>query len=346
MDFVCSKPVWAKEYKSEKNIMLDFKTIFDFTGKKADIIIAADALFRLYINGKFVMHGPQRSGKGFWRKDELDITDLLKSGENEIIVKVLRYGAESFEYCLQNSFLQAEIFEDGVSRAATGKNFKCRRDLSREQVVERYSFQRPFIEVKHFPETYSEELELSVVPDIKTLPRTAPYPEFHKLFPDILVAEGKAVIPDNGEDPHYDNFERADLPDFSYSRDDFRVLYRATVKDTKNTEYREIQEKISKNYELNIGSGEWKLFKLPFEDTGFLTCRIECSRDAYIRFDFDEILQDGDVDFMKRYGSTCNALPLYLKKGIYDFMATDPKSMQYIKVLCKYGSVKISCIQM
>lgn len=82
--------------------------------------------------------------------------------------------------------------------------------------------------------------------------------------------------------------------------------------------------------------------KFPFEDTGFITCRIECSENSLIRFDFDEILTDGDVNFMKRYGSTCNTQPVYLQKGKYDFTAIDPKSMQYIKVLCKNGSVKIN----
>ena len=69
MMFNMAKPVWAKEYKDEKNIMLEFTGKMDFSGKFTSIKICADALYRLIVNGKIVAHGPQRAGKGFYRTD-------------------------------------------------------------------------------------------------------------------------------------------------------------------------------------------------------------------------------------------------------------------------------------
>ena len=139
-------PVWAKEYKTERNILLEFSYDFDFSGKFSKIRIAADALYRMYVNGKLTAHGPQRAGKGFWRVDEIDLTHKLERGEkNRITIQVERFGIISFEYVLQPSFLMAELEMDGNIIA---------------------SYQRPFIEVWNLPHTYGEELQLESLEDI------------------------------------------------------------------------------------------------------------------------------------------------------------------------------------
>jgi len=113
-------PVWAKEYNDERNILLEFSYDFDFSGKFSKIRIAADALYRMYINGKLISHGPQRAGKGFWRVDEIDLTHKINRGENNhISIQVERFGVVSFEYVLQPSFLMAEIEMDGEIVAST-----------------------------------------------------------------------------------------------------------------------------------------------------------------------------------------------------------------------------------
>ena len=143
MFFEKAKPIWAKEYVSEKNIVLSFKAKLDFNGQQTNIKIAADALYRLTVNGEFLSHGPQRCGRGFWRVDTINLTDSLKTGTNEIEVLVARHGVTSFEYVMQNSFLQAEVLVDGKVALFTDVNgdFEAKRVLSREQVVERYSTQ-------------------------------------------------------------------------------------------------------------------------------------------------------------------------------------------------------------
>ena len=154
MKFVNALPVWSKKYDGDRNILLEFVTKLNFEGKKIEMTVAADALYRVLVNGAFVAQGPQRCGRGTWRYEELDITDKLANGENEITVQVLSHGVRSFEYIMQPGFLQAEIFVDGNSKAYTSTGnggFSCKRNLSKEQVVERYSFQRPFIEVWHLP---------------------------------------------------------------------------------------------------------------------------------------------------------------------------------------------------
>ena len=197
--FKMAKPVWATQYKDEMNIMLEFSANMDFSGKFASIKICADALYRLIVNGKIVAHGPQRAGKGFYRLDEIDLTHKLNRGENnDIKIQVLSYGQVSFEYVLQDAFLMAEMIMDGNVVLKTGKNgdFTAKRILSKVQATERYSFQRPCIEVWNLPLAYSEDLELFELGEKMVLPRTAPIPQLKvKAFdrngkPFTVIAEG------------------------------------------------------------------------------------------------------------------------------------------------------------
>lgn len=342
MEFKNAVPVWAEKYVGERNIQLEFCAEIDFAGEKWDLAVAADNVYRVRINGEFVLHGPQRCGKGFWRRDEKDITHYLKWGKNTVVIEVLHFGVESFEFINQPAFLMAEIFKNGESAVATGKDFICRRDLSREQVVERYAYQRPFIEVRHFPKELSESLETVKVEGVNIVPRTAPYPEFKKVYPIELLAKGEAEIPDDGIDPNNVRFENTDMPDFSYSKEEIGKLYRIIEYNIKLTSREDVNEKIGKGYTFALTENQWQMFRLPAEDSGFITCNIECSEDSLVYIAYDEILVNNDANSMRRYGSTCNTLPLYMKKGSHAVMETEPKTMQYIKVLCKYGSVKIS----
>lgn len=66
--FKIAQPVWAKEYVNGKNIMLEFTSTMDFSGKFSKIRIAADALYRLIINGKIVAHDPKGQARDFGAK--------------------------------------------------------------------------------------------------------------------------------------------------------------------------------------------------------------------------------------------------------------------------------------
>ena len=70
-----------------KNLHTLFKKEFDFTGaEKVVIRITADDYFKLYINKKFVGQGPTAGYHFCYYYNEFDITNLLKSGKNEILV--------------------------------------------------------------------------------------------------------------------------------------------------------------------------------------------------------------------------------------------------------------------
>jgi alpha-L-rhamnosidase len=54
--------------------------------------VTADARYRLFVNGKSVSFGPQRSDRWVWRYDTLDLAPWLRDGENVVAVQVWSYG--------------------------------------------------------------------------------------------------------------------------------------------------------------------------------------------------------------------------------------------------------------
>ena len=70
-----------------KNLHTLFKKEFELKAiKKAVLRITADDYFKLYVNGKFAGQGPTAGYPFCYYYNEFEITDLLKSGKNEIVV--------------------------------------------------------------------------------------------------------------------------------------------------------------------------------------------------------------------------------------------------------------------
>ena len=152
--FSSAKPVWPEGRETERNLLVEFRSTFDRPDAGSIVLrLAGASLYRVYVNGGFLGHGPARAGHGFYRVDEWDISPkALKPGRNEVVIEVAGYNANSFYLLDQPSFLQAEIVAGGKTIAATGADgFTAAIRHDRVQKTQRYSFQRPFSEVWTLP---------------------------------------------------------------------------------------------------------------------------------------------------------------------------------------------------
>ena len=59
------------------------------------LTLAASTLYRVWVNGKFVAAGPARAVHGFYRVDELDLTEQLNKTENIIVIEVVGYNVNT-----------------------------------------------------------------------------------------------------------------------------------------------------------------------------------------------------------------------------------------------------------
>ena len=140
-------PVWTQGREKEKNLTLSFREVIS-AGRvqNAYIRIAASTDYRLRVNGEFVAHGPSVAAHDFYRVDCYDLKPYLKRGKNLLALEVAGYNESSYYLLNQPSFLQAEVELNGEVVAATGKAFEAYDLGQRKADVERFSFQRPFVE--------------------------------------------------------------------------------------------------------------------------------------------------------------------------------------------------------
>src|SRR5664279_2319053 len=203
--FVSAKPVWPKGRETEKNLLVGFRTVFKAPAQERVFLRATGAtLYRVFLNGHFLAHGPARGPHGFYRVDEWDLTDKLQAGVNVVAFEVAGYNVNSYSLLDQPSFLQAEIVASGKVLASTdGKGAAFIATILKERVqkVQRYSFQRPFSEVYRVTQGYDRwRASAAPVPNAAPcaalapralLPRGVGYPDYTVRQPSWVVAQGQ-----------------------------------------------------------------------------------------------------------------------------------------------------------
>jgi alpha-L-rhamnosidase len=87
--------IWKKGESSGKNLSLIARKRFvlDSSPEKAKIFITADNIYELYINGTLVNRGPVRSHPRYQSYDVLELSSLLKTGENVMVIRALHHGS-------------------------------------------------------------------------------------------------------------------------------------------------------------------------------------------------------------------------------------------------------------
>jgi len=74
-----------------------FRKQFDLAQKPGRFLVhvTGDARYRLFVNGRSVSFGPQRSDTSLWRYDSVDLAPFLVTGKNLIAAQVWSYGEDA-----------------------------------------------------------------------------------------------------------------------------------------------------------------------------------------------------------------------------------------------------------
>jgi hypothetical protein len=101
-------------------------------GRKPDrfvIHVSADNLYRFYVNGQVVAHGPARSDPAHWNFESIDLSPYLRPGDNLLSATVWNFA--DYRAYAQTSFQTAFIVQgddDMAAVANTGAGWKVIRD--------------------------------------------------------------------------------------------------------------------------------------------------------------------------------------------------------------------------
>ena len=340
--FNAAVPVWPEGLERERNIHIGFRTVFPKIGKTpVRLRLAGATTYRIFLNGVFVHYGPARGPHGFFRVDLLDLSERLCGGDNLLAIEVVGYNCNSFAYPNQPSFLQAELMVGDRLVAATGQSgFDALCLPERIQRVERYSFQRPFVEAYRFaPETVDwrsrvdaeyESLPLAVQPQRSLLPCRVARPDFCvQTATEISMELSSAESGSAGEEERYwwmTDSRRSELE--SFLPDEFELDLFQLCQESFSTE------------DAVAGA----LYDLGINRTGFLQMNLSCTRPVRLLAAFDEILVDGDVDLTRN--GTLNIVYYELQPGSYTLESIEPYTFRYLKLLKLDKSVSVQNVSL
>ena len=305
-------PVWQKGKEKEMNYSMLFKTVIlcnENSGKRYVVRIAASTVYQLFINGKFITTGPCRTAHGYYRVDEIDITEDLDLGDNVVAILVAGYNINNYYTLNQPSFLQAEIVEEtyGIVLAATGScnPFYSRPYKERIKKTDKYSFQRTFTEVYKLNSNYNMLFtDVSIGDDFlvpthtdskKFIERRIPTYTHPECNVDKIIARGTCSF---GEKPkeylrtrHVANIGPMQL---GYKYDELDVCLEDVAQ-----EFKFEPVKVSEDYEGSdkLFANDIVVYSLDSERTGFIAAGFICKEDADLYIMFDErINEHNDVE--------------------------------------------------
>ncbi|GBG05971.1 hypothetical protein PAT3040_00460 [Paenibacillus agaridevorans] len=323
------------------------------------IRLTASSIYRLKVNGAFVGHGPARGPHGFFRVDEWDLTDKLATGFNIVSVEVAGYNANSYYLLNQPSFLQAELtVNDSIAAATSVKraDFQAFVLTERLQKVQRYSYQRTFVEYYRLTATSSNwqtqpdpnrtPALLEETASLNYLARGVSYPEFKRRAPDLIARSGTFAQGIRREQYWRDRSLTAIGPLLAgYKEEELERIISYDMEETETLETYEQMTPYIGTERLTLRRGQFYIVDFGVNTSGFIGCHVICRARVKLFIAFDEILTDGDIDFLRL--SCVNVIGFELEAGSYHLESIEPYTLKYAKLLVMDGEANIAdvCIR-
>lgn len=317
--------------------------------------VAASSIYRIYLNGQFIGHGPARGPHGYYRIDEWGLVNSL-SKRNVLAIEVSGYNVNSYYLLDEPAFLQAEVVSDGrilASTAGKGINFEATILKHRLQKVQRYSFQRPFIEYYRLnqgsdrwwdePLIESAKVSCSTLAQRNLLIRRIAYPHFIKRQPMLVVSQG-ALQQDVPVERLWKDRSLVNIgPKLKgYPESELQVVPSIELQKIKSVSREKIAELYQPDKAIELSENTFSIVDLGTNLTGFIGASVQCSEPTKIYFTFDEILAGEDVDF-KRLGCV-NAVCYELEPDTYQLESFEPYTVRYLKLNLLKGACKIKSL--
>lgn len=342
-----AKPIWLKGKEHEKNCTAGFVCTFskeEVQKEKVTVSVAVAGIYRIFLNGVFMGHGPARAAHGYYRVDKIEVDQENLKEENVLAIEVVNFYVNSFYVLEQPAFFQGEVRCGTQVICASGFNggFSALELKERRRKVQRYSFQRPFIEayklskgydswrIKH-PENAAliEETE-----EKQLLERQVPWPKFHRCVGKGCMVKGIFTWGQMDQPIWQDRalFEIGETM-HGYTVDELEIKVSMIMDGCVTQKIWEVTE-----------SGQMKAGQFYIEDmginrTGFLGIRICCEEKSHVMLAFDEVLLDGDITYNRM--SCVNAISLEVEQGNYYIETIQPYTCRYMKPMVLEGCVRI-----
>ncbi|WP_158584662.1 family 78 glycoside hydrolase catalytic domain [Lachnotalea sp. AF33-28] len=360
--FQMAEPVWAAGMETEKNMTLGFTCHFirsELTDEAPlRLCITGSTIYRVFLNGKFLAHGPARAAHGYYRVDCLNLPEELLAEENTLAVEAVGFNVNSFYTLDQPSFLQAELTAGGRVAAATledanaasfeAHTFAAVRLTDRIQKVQRYSFQRPFIEAYSLAPGYDswrmeskQTVSLARTEDKRLLDRRTPYNTYPVTKSKEIISDGTFTA-GHTDRPLWKDRALCEISPIlkGYPKEELKLCVSEEL-DGIQTESLAVRgddtDRPLCREEETLEAGRFVIHDFGRNLTGFLRAEFTCKEDTRIYLVFDEVLtEEGDVSYNRM--SCVNAISIQCLAGSYCVETIQPYTFRYLKVMVQEGS--------
>lgn len=329
--------VWAKDFIDTINttcaFMLDVEIEKDSTAK---INVTANGFYKLFVDGTLRLFGPARTAKGYCRMDKKSVS--LKKGFHKIVAIASAYNAATFSIMKDTPYFYCDVNVGG--KVYTASDFKCYDFSPRVKNVQRYSFQRGFVEqfkldadfTEYFnnPEMLGAEKEKVLVKEPKIISRVVPYPHIFRINAVNPVQSGSVKVDESLPCWQDRAINQVGYLFEGYKREELDECITDTVS-------KFVYEKGVKKTELS--EMEYSVYDFKRNISGFIGVKVNVIEDAELYFVWDEITggKDTTVDF-RRLGCS-SVIKWTLKKGEYDLQSLEAYTMRYGQVIIRSGKV-------
>jgi len=327
-----ARKIWLKGLSREFNIQARFVTDI-CPANDTTLYITGATFYKVYWGGELIHYGPSPTATGYARVDVVKLARLDRSAP--LIIEVAGYNCNSYCAVKQESFVAAEVWQDGKLVAYTGKDFSAYRVASRMQKTVRYSGQRHFSEVWNL-DLSDEACEIEEIHrEIVYLERRAPLPSISRAPINAAFCKSKFTYPKDFDENYIDETSLAvNRSEFSF--DEITTIPMARI---AQMDY-EIKE-ARVNAAQNIGEGELLAFECKNNSSGIFHLDFVASDGAKIILAFDERLEDGKFPFKL---ITSNVIEI-TSSGACCFENFEIYAFKYFAIFVISGSVDIRRVE-
>ena len=343
--FIKARPVWEQGTEKVINRSLALCTKIAYQGEKTVLALAAHCSFTVLLDGKIIAHGPARAGHGYYRADELVLSDLMSEGEHDLCIKVAGYNVNSFHYLDKPSFVCAELRVNGEVVAYTDAQcvgFAALGVDERVQKVQRYSFQRHLVECYDLaPDVKRAPVTLALTEEKAFICRDVPYGDVEELYPAAVFATGTVSYDETR--PVYSNREVTKIYDefFGYPVDELEI----------GTHVAPSLMVFSEPKTYSIGADCIPVCAETYVDvdmgvnyTGIFEFELEVCGKGELYVLFDEILLGGQLNCFRN--GTSNIVLCRAENGSYKVRCQEPYTMRYIRLVAKGCSFTVKNLRL
>ncbi len=347
--FVKAKPVFLAGLENVLNVQAGFRKdcTLEKLPEQATLYITARSVYRLYVNGVLVMHGPARTAHGHLRVDVLDVLPYLHGGINHFAVETSAgvgcLGGYSNDQTCESSMLVAELYLDGKTVLATDESWDAVRLTQRAEYSERISHCRQNAEIYHLDADY-------------TAWRTGGAAQTPGLCWEkacVCVAAAPVFLPRRMALPTLKKLEGAQLTAALGARIDRGVKYRAAWFEALYQDYYEkLMERPQHDYvqtveaplraradwyrdgvafrETVAGESPCAIFDLGESQMGFIGFTVRCEKPCVLDVIHLEFIGERDSK-AACLGNTDPVTRLHLPAGTWSFLTMEPALVRHLK---------------